>query len=201
MPGTYLPQDKYFKKAKEQGYRARSVFKLEELQNKFHLIRPGDKVLDLGAAPGSFMQYIQKIIGKDGLLIGLDLTPIKPFSQPNVKAYVGDIFDEKVYDKIFKEHKVHRFDVVTSDLAPATSGIKFVDAGRSFDLNCQVLKVAEQYLRPGGNLVIKAFPGADHGQLIAKARVLFEKVQIAKPEAVRNTSREEYIVCLRKKSN
>jgi 23S rRNA (uridine2552-2'-O)-methyltransferase len=200
MPGSYLPQDKFFKKAKEQGYRARSVFKLEELQNRFHLICPGDKVLDLGAAPGSFMQYIQKIIGKDGLLIGLDLTPIKPFSQPNVKAYVGDIFDDKVYDKIFKEHNVRRFDVVTSDLAPATSGIKFVDAGRSFDLNCQVLKVAEKYLKSGGNLVIKAFPGANHGQLIAKARALFEKVQMAKPEAVRNTSREEYLVGLRKRA-
>ncbi len=200
MPGTYLPQDKYFKKAKEQGYRARSVFKLEEIQNKFHLIRPGDKVLDLGAAPGSFMQYIQKIIGKDGLLIGVDLTPIKPFKQPNVKAYAGDIFDERIYDKILTENRVHRFDVVTSDLAPATSGIKFVDAGRSFDLNMQVLNVAEQYLKPGGNLVIKAFPGADHGQLIAKARALFEKVQMTKPQAVRNTSREEYIVCLRKRS-
>ena len=199
MPGSYLPQDKYFKKAKEQGYRARSVFKLEELQNQYQLIRPGDKVLDLGAAPGSFMQYIQKIIGKDGLVIGLDLTPIKAFSQSNAKAYVGDIFDAKIYDKILEENKVRRFDVVTSDLAPATSGIKFVDAGRSFDLNCQVLKVAEQYLRPGGNLVIKAFPGADHGQLIAKARALFGKVHMAKPLAVRNTSREEYLVGLRKK--
>jgi 23S rRNA (uridine2552-2'-O)-methyltransferase len=200
MPGTYLPQDKYFKKAKEQGYRARSVFKLEELQNRHHLIRPGDKVLDLGAAPGSFMQYIQKIIGKDGLIIGLDLTPIKPFSQPNAKAYVADIFDDKVYDKILKENNVRKFDVVTSDLAPATSGIKFVDAGRSFDLNCQVLKVVEKYLRTGGNLVIKAFPGADHGQLIAKARMLFKKVQMAKPEAVRNTSREEYLVGLGKRA-
>ena len=132
--------------------------------------------------------------------MGLDLIPIKPFSQPNVKAYVGDIFDERVYDKILKENKVRRFDVVTSDLAPATSGIKFVDAGRSFDLNCQVLKVAKQYLRSGGNLVIKAFPGADHGQLIAKARALFESVHVAKPEAVRNTSREEYLVGLRKRS-
>lgn len=200
MPGSYLPQDKFFKKAKEQGYRARSVFKLEELQNQYHLIRSGDNVLDLGAAPGSFMQYIRKIIGKDGMIIGLDLTPIMPFSQPNAKAYVGDIFDEKIYDKILKENKVRRFDVITSDLAPATSGIKFVDAGRSFDLNMQVLKVAEQYLRPGGNLVIKAFPGADHGQLIAKARALFEKVHMAKPQAVRNTSREEYLVGLRKKA-
>jgi 23S rRNA (uridine2552-2'-O)-methyltransferase len=199
MPGSYLPQDKFFKKAKELGYRARSVFKLEELQNKHHLIRPGDKVLDLGAAPGSFMQYIQKVVGKDGLVIGLDLTPIKAFSQPNAKTYVADIFDDKGYEKILKENNVRKFDVVTSDLAPATSGIKFVDAGRSFDLNCQVLNVAEKYLRTGGNLVIKAFPGADHGQLIAKARMLFNKVQMAKPEAVRNTSREEYLVGLGKR--
>jgi len=201
MPGNYIPQDRYFKKAKEQGYRARSVFKLEEIQNNFHLIRPGGKVLDLGAAPGSFMQFIQKIIGDKGLLVGVDLTPITPFKKTNVKTYVGDIFDESVYQKIAKETGHSVFDVITSDLAPATSGIKFVDAGRSFDLNSRALEVAKTHLKAGGHLLLKAFPGADHAKLIAEAKKLFQKVHVAKPMAVRNTSREEYIVCLRKKSN
>lgn len=199
MAGTYQPHDRYFQKAKDQGYRARSVFKLEEIQDRFHLIRPGNKVLDLGAAPGSFLQYIQKVIGPNGLLIGVDLTPIKPLGFSNTKTYVGDVFDDKIYTLIAKENGVHQFDVITSDLAPATSGVKFVDAGRSFDLSCKVLEAGRRYLRTGGNLLIKAFPGVDHAQLIARARELFTKVQIAKPEAVRSSSREEYLVAMGKR--
>jgi len=198
MPGIYNPQDRYFKQAKEKGFRARSVFKLEEIQDRFHLIRPGDAVLDLGAAPGSFIQFIQKIVGKDGCAIGLDLTPIKPLPGANLKTYVGDIFDEKLVARISRENNVSQFDVITSDLAPATSGVKFLDAGRSFDLNSRVLEVAKTHLRSGGHLLLKAFPGADHGQLIANARKQFQEVRVAKPAAVRDTSREEYIVCLRK---
>jgi 23S rRNA (uridine2552-2'-O)-methyltransferase len=109
------------------------------------------------------------------------------------------VFDEKAYATLCRENQVARFDVITSDLAPATSGIKFVDAGRSFDLNSQVLRAAESHLKPNGNLLIKAFPGADHSKLIETARKLFADVRIVKPVAVRDTSREEYIVCLRKK--
>ncbi len=199
MP-NYQPQDKFFKKAKEQGYRARSAFKLEAIQDKFHLIKSGNKVLDLGAAPGSFMQYIQKIVGDKGLIVGIDLKEIKPFKKPNAKSYVGDIFDEPVYQIIEKETGVSQFDVITSDLAPATTGIKSVDAGRSFQLNEQVLKISETHLKTGGHTVMKAFPGVDHGQLIALAKKQFKEVKLFKPEAVRKSSKEVYVVGLDKKS-
>jgi 23S rRNA (uridine2552-2'-O)-methyltransferase len=88
----YNPKDRYFKKAKDEGYRARSVFKLESVQNRFHIIKPGDKVLDLGAAPGSFLQYISRIIGEQGIAIGIDLQEIKPIGLKNVKIFKGDIF-------------------------------------------------------------------------------------------------------------
>jgi len=200
MPKMFNPKDKYFQKAKDEGYRARSAFKLEAIQNKFHLIRLGDKVLDLGAAPGSFMQYIQKIVGDKGLVVGIDLKEIKPFKKLNAKSYVGDIFDEPVYRQIEQQTGVRRFDVITSDLASATTGIKSVDAGRSFQLNEQVLEVAKKHLKSGGHVVIKAFPGADHSQLIAIAKKQFKQVKPFKPEAVRRSSREVYLIGLHMKS-
>lgn len=194
MKKPYQPQDKFFKKAKEQGYRARSAFKLEAIQKRFHLIKPGDRVLDLGAAPGSFLQLIEKIIGPKGLVVGIDLKPIEYLKKPNIKTIVGDILDENVYQKF----SVDQFDVITSDLAPSTSGIKSVDAGRSFQLNEQVLKVAEKHLKPGGHVVMKAFPGAEHQQLLKKAKGMFKEIKIFKPEAVRKSSREEYVVGIKR---
>ncbi len=194
MTKSYNPQDKFFKKAKEQGYRARSAFKLEAIQKRFHLIRFGDKVLDLGAAPGSFLQLIEKIIGSKGLAVGIDLNPIEDLKKPNVKTIVGDILDESIYQKF----SIDQFDVITSDLAPSTSGIKSVDAGRSFQLNEQVLKVAEKHLRPGGHVVMKAFPGAEHQQLLKKTKGMFKSIKIFKPEAVRKSSKEEYVIGLTK---
>lgn len=195
---NYQPQDRFFQKAKDEGYRARSVFKLEEIQKCFHLIKSEDRVLDLGAAPGSFMQYIRKIVGEKGLVIGIDLTSIKPFKESNVKSYVEDIFDEKIYEKVLDENDLSEFDVITSDLAPATTGIKSMDAGRSFQLNEQVLKVAEKYLKPGGHLILKSFPGAEQNQLMSLMKNRFEKIKPFKPQAVRKSSREVYIIGISK---
>jgi len=199
MPKHYQPQDRYFKKAKEQGFRARSAFKLEEMQARLHIIRSGDRVLDLGAAPGSFMQLISKIVGEKGLVIGVDLKPISDIKLGNTKSYEGDIFDEKIYTKILTENNLKNFDVITSDLAPSTTGIKSLDAGRSFQLNEQVLKVAEKYLKKGGNVLLKAFPGADHNELMHLVKQNYQGVKVFKPEAVRSTSREVYIVGIGKR--
>lgn len=198
MGKTFQPQDKFFHKAKEQNYRARSVFKLEEIQKRFGLIKPGDSVLDLGAAPGSFMQLIAQIVGEKGLVVGLDLKEIKPFKKPNVISYVGDIFDELIYARIMSEHGVKAFNVVTSDLAPATSGIKSVDAGRSFQLNEQVLKVAGQCLKKGGHVLLKAFPGMDHDELLRLMKAQYKAIKVFKPAAVRQSSREVYLIGLNK---
>jgi 23S rRNA (uridine2552-2'-O)-methyltransferase len=199
MPGNYNPQDKYFKKAKAEGYRARSAFKLEEIQSRYHIIKSGSMVLDLGAAPGSFLQYIGKTVGQNGIAIGIDLKPIKSFANPNIKTYEADIFDDLVYKKILNETKISQFDLITSDLAPSTSGIKSLDAGRSFMLNEQVLKVAEKFLRKGGSVLMKAFPGADHSQLLSLTKKQFSNIKIFKPQAVRKTSREIYVLGFNKK--
>ena len=194
----YNPQDRFFKKAKQEGYRARSAFKLEEIQSKFHIIKQGDKVLDLGAAPGSFIQFISKIIG-GGMVIGIDLKPITDFKKPNIKTYQGDIFDDVVYSQIKSDTSLDSFNVLTSDLAPSTSGIKSLDAGRSFLLNDQVLNVAEKYLKKGGNALMKIFPGADLDKLMQRAKQMFRETKISKPEAVRKSSREIYIICIGKR--
>ncbi|MBN2087730.1 RlmE family RNA methyltransferase [Candidatus Peregrinibacteria bacterium] len=186
-------QDKYFQKAKQLGYRARSVFKLEEIQTKFNLIKHGDNVLDLGAAPGSFLQYISKIVGEKGSAVGIDLQKIESFPQPNIKTYVGDIFDDKVY----KEIGIRRFEVITSDLAPKTSGVAFLDGGRSLDLSLKVLDVCDKYLKKGGNALIKILPGFNEGDLVGELKKKFKSVKKCRPKAIRKTSGESYLVCMR----
>ena len=187
-------QDKYSKKAREQGYRARSVFKLEEIQEKFKLIKSGDYVLDLGAAPGSFLQLISKIVGAVGGAVGIDLEKIQSLPELNIKTYVGDIFDDKVYNKI----GINKFNVITSDLAPKTSGVAFLDGGRSLELNLKVLEVCEKHLKKGGNAVMKILPGFNEGELIGPAKEMFKQVKKVRPKAIRKSSGESYIVCLKK---
>lgn len=194
MAKQFEPKDKYYKQAKEQGLRARSAFKLEEIQNKFKLIKTGDKVLDLGAAPGSFLQLITKLVGEKGLVIGVDLKPIEKIKAKNVKTYVGDIFDEALYDRITSDTGIEYFDVITSDLAPATTGIKSVDAGRSFELSKQVLAIADEYLKPNGHVLLKTFPGADQDYLLKMMKDRFESIKVFRPKAVRSSSREVYLI-------
>lgn len=194
--GNYESKDRYFNRAKQEGYRARSAYKLEAIQNKFHILKPYDKVLDLGAAPGSFLQYMSKIIGEKGIAIGIDLQEIKPMGLKNVRTYAGDIFDDELNKKIVQENNIGKFDIITSDLAPSTSGVKFLDAGRSLDLSLKVLDIAEKYLKKGGFAVIKILPGFNEGDLIGEAKKIFKTVKKFRPEAVRKTSGEKYIICL-----
>lgn len=194
MSKQFNIQDKYSIEAREQGYRARSVFKLEEIQEKFKLIKSGDNVLDLGAAPGSFLQYISKIVGEKGSAIGIDLQEVESFKESNIKTYVGDIFDDKVYEHM----NIKQFDVITSDLAPKTSGVAFMDGGRSLDLSLKVLEVCEKHLKKGGNAVMKILPGFNEGELVGPAKKMFRQVRKVRPKAIRKSSGESYIVCLKK---
>lgn len=198
MP-KFNPQDKFFKRAKEEGYRARSAFKLQAIDEKFRLFKPGMKVLDLGAAPGSFLQYVSGRIGEKGMAIGIDLQNIDDLELENVKTYVGDIFDDELYKKIVQENGLNRFDSITSDLAPKTTGIPFLDGGASLDLNLQVLEVAKKWLKKGGGVVMKILPGFNEGDLVGEARKIFGQVKKYRPQAIRKSSGESYIVCLGKK--
>lgn len=195
--GKFDPQDKYFQQAKDEGYRARSVYKLQAIQKRFNIIKKRDRVLDLGAAPGSFLQYIVQLVGDKGIAVGIDLQPIESFDDyNNIFTYVGDIFNEKIYEKIQLDFNTDQFNVVTSDLAPKTTGVKFIDGGNSLDLNLKVLEVAQKYLRKGGNVVMKILPGFNEGDLIIPTKKIFKQVKKFTPEAVRKSSGESYIIGL-----
>ena len=194
----FNPNDKYAEEARKLGYRARSVFKLQAIQERFKLIKKGDKVLDLGAAPGSFVQYVAEVVGEDGFVVGIDLQNIIPFKEMNIALYKGDIFEDQIYSRIEQETKISQFDTVTSDLAPKTTGVKFMDGGRSLELNLQVLEVCKKYLKKGGNAVMKILPGFNEGDLFSEASKTFKQVKKMRPQAIRKSSGESYVVCLNK---
>lgn len=192
MSKPFEVQDKYFKKAKDLGYRARSVFKLEEINNKFNLLRPGVDVLDLGAAPGSWLQYTAKITGSGSKLFGIDLTPIAPIA-PNVTTLAADIFSPEAESFIFAKHK-KSFLVILSDLAPSTSGVKEADHYRSIELNTKVVELAHKFLDKKGSLVMKVFQGPDFDNFIKDLKNQFRQVSIFKPKACRDRSFEVYVI-------
>lgn len=200
MPKPYQVQDKYFQLAKEQGYRARSAFKLLDIQEKFHIIKPGMTVVDLGAAPGSFLQVIAQIVGPNGKAVGFDLQEIEPFREPNVHVFVQDIMEKEALFSRLEELGVKRADVVTSDLAPKTSGIRDLDQGRSAELTDQAFYLATHILKPGGHFVGKIFEGQEMQLLIKRMKTRFRKVSVYKPPSSRDRSFETFIVGLHKNS-
>ncbi len=193
----FNPHDFYFKKAKETGFRARSVFKLEEIQKRFRLFHSGQCVLDLGCAPGSFMQYAASIIGKSGLVLGFDIKPVSNLGDERLKTFVASVIEDDVVSIIQRE--LPRVDVIISDIAPNTSGIKDVDHGRSIMLNEAICKIAAQVLVPHGNMLLKVFDGGHFPRFVQEVKQAFKEVKIVKPDASRDRSREVYVVALNKK--
>jgi 23S rRNA (uridine2552-2'-O)-methyltransferase len=147
MTKQFVVRDPYFEKAKKLGYRARSAFKLIEIQEKFDIIKPGMAVLDVASAPGSFIQVISKIIGETGRIIGVDIQSIKSFGQKNVSFLKASIYDYDVIHAFIRERGIDQFDVITSDIAPNTTGITGVDQYRSIELNIAILDVADEFLK------------------------------------------------------
>jgi 23S rRNA (uridine2552-2'-O)-methyltransferase len=193
MPKPYIPNDKWSQRAAQEGYRARSVYKLMELDDRFRLVRPGMTVLDLGAAPGSWLQYVAAKIGPGGKAIGLDLQEIAPVAA-NVSLHVQDITDTNAVREILRKEQVSRIDLMLSDIAPSTSGIKDVDQWRSVELAQSVFGIAQELLRPGGICVVKIFRGADFDELLAQIKRDWKNVRIAQVAASRESSREVYLV-------
>lgn len=183
--------DRFHRQAKAAGYRSRAIYKLEQIDQRFQLFAPGGAVLDLGCAPGSWLQYAARRVGPQGHLVGLDRKLID-LCLPNLRLLAGDVYE------ISREEllgDLSAFDVVLSDMAPDTIGVRHVDQLRSTALFEQALAVAVNTLRPGGHFVGKLFQGPGFTEVVKECRRLFEAVKIVKPEGSRSASIEQYVVC------
>lgn len=189
----YRKPDFYTRQAKARGFAARSVFKLEELDRKEKLLRPGARVLDLGAAPGSWMQYAAGRVGRKGLVVGVDFKELARPLQPNERFVQEDVFELSGEELL---SRFGMFDLVLSDLAPSTMGDKSTDHFRSIALAERALALARRLLRPGGGFLVKAFQGADFDELVRSVRKNFTGVKLKKPASSRSASREMYILGL-----
>ena len=193
----YKVKDAYFKRAKKEGYLARSVYKLKEIDQRYRLFKRGDRVLDLGASPGSWLQYIAQVVGQKGRVLGLDLNPIKWENPPAfVQFWERDVLKWDVNEA---KKVADAFDVVVSDMAPATTGIKDVDAFRSFKLANRALEIALALLRPQGHFVCKVLEGGEMKDFLLKCKQQFSFVKVFKPQSSRRESREVFVVALKKK--
>jgi 23S rRNA (uridine2552-2'-O)-methyltransferase len=181
-------QDHYSQQAKKERFPARSVYKLEEIQKKYRLIKKGDMVLDLGCAPGSWLLYAAKLTGPKGQVIGVDLKPVSIQVSSHIKIITADVFTLDI------ESLGTNFNLVLSDMAPATTGHKAVDAARSYDLCETALKIAQSLLLPGGSFVCKIFQGPDFNQFLDAARAGFKGLKIFKPQSSRKASKEIYVI-------
>jgi 23S rRNA (uridine2552-2'-O)-methyltransferase len=193
MSKPYDPKDFYYRKAKKEGLRARSAFKIDEIIRRHKLLSTGRAVLDLGAAPGGFLQVIAEAVGPKGIAVGVDLEPIRNLGKPWVKTAIVDLLAPDALDRIRALHP-QPFDLVTSDMAPKTIGVKVTDEARSLELCRMALGVACETLKLGGTFVTKVFMGGDFNVFRDEVRARFEKVDVAKPRATREHSYEVYVV-------
>lgn len=199
MPKAWIQQrkkDYYYKKAKEEKYRSRATYKLFQAIEKYHFMKNGDVVVDLGAAPGGWIQAARKVVGSKGFVLGVDLKPIEPFSQSNVRTIIGDLTEFETLEQILSVLP-RKADVVISDASPNISGIWEVDHARQIDLAEQSLKIALKTLRLSGSLFVKVFEGDLLSDFIAKMKEHFENVRIIKPKASRVKSSELFILGMR----
>lgn len=189
MSNPYKRPDRFTKKAKAEGYAARSVYKLEEVQRRFRLFRPGQRVVDLGCFPGSWSRYLLRAVGKKGRVVGVDL------EQPDLPG--GHWIARTVYEvdaETLLEALGGPADAVVSDMAPRTTGNKLFDHVQQIELADRALLLATQLLAPGGSFVVKVFEGEDANDYVSRIKAHFGKVKRVRPEAVRKNSREFFVV-------
>ncbi len=185
----------YYNRAKKSGYRARSAYKLIQINKKFDLIHIGDNVVDLGAAPGGWSQIAVQLVGEEGKVVGVDLDPIKTLE--GAEFIRGDMREERIV-KLVKE-KIPKIDVGISDMSPNITGNYSVDQALSFELAMTALLFFKENLKKGGSCVMKIFEGEDFPRFIETAREYFSYVKPFRPGATRNKSSEIYIVCKNRK--
>ena len=190
--------DEFVKRAQRDGYRSRAVYKLEEIQQKDHIIRPGSVVVDLGAAPGGWSQYAARQLGPQGRIIALDILPMDDL--PGVEFIEGDFREDEVLDSLMKTLGDAAVDLVMSDMAPNISGMEAVDQPRSMYLMELATDFAANVLCKGGDLLFKGFHGEGFDVLIRNLRSQYHKVLIRKPKASRPRSREVYVLAKGRKA-
>jgi 23S rRNA (uridine2552-2'-O)-methyltransferase len=193
MSKPYDPQDFYYRKAKAQGLRSRSAFKIEEIVRRHRLVSPGQAVLDLGASPGGFLQVLAEAVGERGVAVGVDLEPIRNLGKRWVKTGVVDLLAPDAVERIRALHS-GAFDLLTSDMSPKTIGIKVTDEARSLELCRIALGVASTTLKIGGAFVVKVLMGGDFPAFRKEVAARFDEAHVARPQATREHSYEVYVV-------
>jgi len=184
----YQP-DFYSKKAKAEGYPARSVYKLKEIDQKYRLIKKGSRILDLGCSPGSWLLWLSEKIGEKGEVVGVDIEDIKISLKKNIRFIKKDAMELEEDDL-----GLEKFDAVVSDLAPFTSGVKFADAEKTLDFCRAALAIAEKILKPGGAFLCKIFDSQETSSFFKEVQKRFKFAKRFRPKAVKKASREIYII-------
>lgn len=190
----YNRKDHYYKKAKKEGKASRAAYKLLEIQEKYRIWKKGDRVLDLGSAPGGWLQVLSQEVGLKGKIIGIDRLPLHISPPKNVQFIQKSIEEESLLGEIERIHP--KFDVILSDLSPNLSGIVFRDTFQSYELGCQVWELAKTFLKKGGNLTFKIFPGEEANRLKTALKKAFQTVITLVPQATRKGSSEVYWIAL-----
>ncbi len=198
MPKAWIRERKneyYYKKAKEENYRSRATYKLVQANQKYGFIQRNDIVVDLGAAPGGWIQAARKMTGKHGFVLGVDLKPIEPFTQEYIRTIVADMTEPDIAEQILS-FLPRKADVVISDAAPNITGIWEVDHARQIDLATKALEIAQCILKPNGNFFVKVFEGDLLTDFVQTLKATFDAVKIVKPQASRAKSSEMYLLAL-----
>jgi 23S rRNA (uridine2552-2'-O)-methyltransferase len=187
-------RDSYVQRARSGGWRSRAVFKLEEIDRRERLLKPGGVCLDLGAAPGAWSQYARERVGRGGRVVATDILPMDALG--GVEFVQGDFREEEVFGRVVSLLPEGQVDVVLSDMAPAFSGVDVTDQARSMHLAELALDMARRVLKPGGDALIKVFQGTGFEELVKGARAEFARVKLVKPQASRARSPEMYMLAL-----
>jgi len=195
----YQTADFYARKAKKEDFPARSVYKLKEIQQKFQLIKRGDKVLDLGCAPGSWLQYAAELTGNQGQVLGIDIKEVSIHLPSQVRVICCDVLELAQNKEKLAQTVGKGYNIILSDMAPSTTGHRETDSARSYHLCRAALTIAENTLTVGGSFICKIFQGADFGKFISSVRSGFDRIKIFKPQSCRKESKEIYIIGTGKK--
>lgn len=205
VKGAFNAKDQHYYEAKKQGFVARSVFKLGEIDAGSRLLHANDDVLDLGCSPGSWLQYVDKKITQgSGHAVGLDLQTVMVPLSARIKVVQGDIYavsPAQLFEYLASTGSTKtKFDLVLSDMAPKTTGVKSMDQYNSFELSRQALEIASSVLAPNGRFCVKIFEGPEMKEFVTLCKAVFAVVQIKRPQAIRSASKEIYVIGLQKKS-